>query len=101
MADEFWLACTALAIAPATGWVISALRRKRGGVDIIAVLSTRGQPARRVSIWPGALIAVMLASGRALESSAARRAAHELHALLKRAPRFARRRTGSQVTVVP
>jgi cation transport ATPase len=43
-----------------------------------------------------ALIAVMLAGGRALDTAAARRASHDLRALLERAPRFARRRVGTQ-----
>ncbi|MGO9746753.1 MAG: heavy metal translocating P-type ATPase, partial [Mycobacterium sp.] len=48
----------------------------------------------------GALIAVMLAGGRALEAAAERRASHDLRALLERAPRFARRRVGSTVSVI-
>ena len=49
----------------------------------------------------GALIAVMLAGGRALDAAATRRASHDLRALLERAPRFARRRVGTEVSVVP
>ena len=47
-----------------------------------------------------AVISVMLASGRALEAWAAERAQRNLHALLARAPRTARRyRDGSLETV--
>ena len=49
----------------------------------------------------GALIAVMLSTGRALDAAAQRRASNYLRALLERAPRFARRRIGDEVTVVP
>ena len=100
VADGCWIAGTAIAIAPALVWVVSALRRKRGGVDIIAVLSLVGTLLVGEYL-AGALIAVMMASGRALDSAAERRAAHDLRALLERAPRFARRRVGSRVTVIP
>jgi heavy metal translocating P-type ATPase len=43
----------------------------------------------------------MLAGGRALEAAAERRASHDLRALLEHAPRFARRRVGSAVSVIP
>jgi heavy metal translocating P-type ATPase len=49
----------------------------------------------------GALIAVMLATGRALDAAAERRASHDLRALLERAPRTARRRVGTEVSEVP
>ncbi|KOU36265.1 ATPase P [Streptomyces sp. WM6378] len=49
----------------------------------------------------GALIALMLATGRSLESAAARRATRDLRALLEHAPRSARRRVGEGVQVVP
>ncbi|SOX54402.1 cadmium-translocating P-type ATPase [Mycobacterium ahvazicum] len=99
LADGCWIAGTAVAIAPASVWVVSGLRRKRGGVDIIAVLSLAGSLLVGEYL-AGALIAVMMAGGRALDSAAERRAAHDLRALLERAPRFARRRTGTQVTTI-
>ena len=48
-----------------------------------------------------AVIAVMLASGRALEAWAAERAQRDLHALLARAPRTARRYRGTSLETVP
>lgn len=99
VADGCWIAGTAVAIAPASVWVVAGLRHKRGGVDIIAVLSLVGSLLVGEYL-AGALIAVMLASGRALDAAAERRAAHDLRALLERAPRFARRRTGTQVTTI-
>ncbi|ASL15134.1 heavy metal translocating P-type ATPase [Mycobacterium intracellulare] len=99
-ADDCWIVATALAIAPATVWVALQLRRRRGGVDLIALVSLVG--CLLVDEYlAGALIAVMLTGGRALDAAAERRASHDLRALLQRAPRFARRRVGTQVSVIP
>ncbi|MGW4351904.1 heavy metal translocating P-type ATPase [Nocardia sp. NPDC004582] len=94
-----WAAGTVVAIVPALWWVVSALRRGRAGVDLIAVLSLAG------TLWvheylAGALIAVMLSGGHALDAAAERRATRDLRALLERAPRSARRRRGAVVHVV-
>lgn len=99
VADACWIAGTIAAIGPALFWVLLALRRGRVGVDIIAVLSLAG------TLWvreylAGALIAVMFAGGRALDAAAERRATRDLRALLDRAPRFARRRVGTQITMI-
>lgn len=95
-----WMAGTVLAIAPALVWMMSALRRRRGGVDLIALLSLIG--CLLVDEYlAGALIAVMLTGGRALDAAAERRASRDLRALLQRAPRFVRRRIGGQVSVIP
>ncbi len=100
VADGCWIAGTALAIAPALVWMMSALRRRRGGVDLIALLSLVG--CLLVDEYlAGALIALMLTGGRALDAAAERRASRDLRALLERAPRFARRRTGRRVSVIP
>lgn len=99
VADGCWIAGTVVAVIPAVVWVLSALRRGRFGVDLIAVLSLIGTLLVGEYL-AGALIAVMLASGRALEAAAERRASHDLRALLAHAPRFARRRAGSAVDVI-
>ena len=99
-ADACWIAGTLVALAPAVLWVLAALRRGRAGVDLIAVLSLVGTLLVGEYL-AGALIAVMLAGGRALEAAAERRASHDLRALLEHAPRFARRRIGSEVAVIP
>ncbi|RWA15273.1 ATPase P [Mycolicibacterium elephantis DSM 44368] len=99
-ADVSWIVGTAVAVVPAILWVVSALRRGRLGVDVIAVLSLAGTLFVGEYL-AGALIAVMLAGGRALEAAAARRASRDLRSLLERAPRFARRRLGTEVQVVP
>lgn len=100
VAEMCWAAGTAAAIVPSVWWVVSALRHGRLGVDIIAVLSLVGALAVREYL-AGALIGVMLATGRALEAAAERRAAKDLRSLLDRAPRQARRRTSAGVVSVP
>ena len=100
VADGCWVAGTLAAVVPAVVWVIAALRRGRAGVDLLAVLSLVGTLLVGEYV-AGALIAVMLSTGRALDAAAQRRASHDLRALLKRAPRSARRRIGDAVTVVP
>src|SRR6476659_7111676 len=100
VADWCWIAATLVALIPALLWVLAALRRGRAGVDVIAMLSLVGTLLVHEYV-AGALIAVMLAGGRALEAAAERRASHDLRALLERAPRFARRRVGAEVSVIP
>ena len=99
VADACWIAGTFVAVIPASVWVLAALRRGRFGVDLIAVLSLIGTLLVGEYL-AGALIAVMLAGGRALEAAAERRASHDLWALLEHAPRFARRRVGSAVSTI-
>lgn len=100
LADASWLTGTVVALIPAVWWVAVALRHGRAGVDLIAVLSLLGTLLVGEYL-AGAVIAVMLAGGRALEAAAERRATHDLRALLAHAPGFARRRVGSVVTAVP
>lgn len=100
VADACWLASAVIALVPALWWVVVALRHRRVGVDLIAVLALVGTAVVHEYL-AGALIAVMLASGRALEGAAERRASRDLRALLERAPRVARRRLGDEVAVVP
>ena len=100
MAADCWIVGTLVAVVPAVVWVVMALRRGRVGVDLLAVLSLVGTLLVGEYL-AGALIAVMLAGGRALDAAAHPRASHDLRALLARAPRFARSRIGDQVTVIP
>ncbi|TCB92136.1 cadmium-translocating P-type ATPase [Micromonospora zingiberis] len=100
-ADLVWAAVTLTALLPAAVSVLRDLWRRRFGVDVIAVLALAG--ALGVGEYlAGAVIAVMLATGRTLEAYAQRRATRDLRALLERAPRTARRRTADGgVEVVP
>ncbi|MGW2515510.1 heavy metal translocating P-type ATPase [Streptomyces sp. NPDC001617] len=99
-ADLCWALGTVVALVPAMGWVLEALRHGRTGVDLIAVLALAGTLVVG-EFLAGALIGLMLASGRTLEAAAQRRASHDLRALLEHAPRTARLRTGSEVSSVP
>lgn len=100
-ADLVWAAVTLVALAPAAVSVLRDLWRRRFGVDVIAVLALVGALVVREYL-AGAVIAVMLATGRTLEAYAQRRATRDLRALLERAPRTARRRTADGgIEVVP
>ena len=70
--------------------VAGALRRREPGVDLIALLAMGGALALGEEL-AGAVVAVMLASGRLLEAHAGERARRELSALLERAPRVVHR----------
>lgn len=83
--DLLWAATAVAAGVPAIWWVVQSLRRRQPGVDVIAVLALAG--TLLVSEYlAGAVIAVMLASGRALEARAGARATRDLHALLAHSP---------------
>ena len=97
LGDALWAATTAVALVPAVAWVGAALREHRLGVDIIAVFALAGSLAVG-EVLAGAVIAVMLATGRVLERRAARRAARELTALLRRAPQAVHRYDGDSLT---
>jgi heavy metal translocating P-type ATPase len=100
LADLSWAIGAVAAVGPSIGWVLHALHEGRAGVDLIAVLALGGTLAVGEYL-AGALIALMLATGRTLEAAAQRRASHDLRALLEHAPRSARRRSGSEVVTVP
>jgi heavy metal translocating P-type ATPase len=91
-----WVATTTTATVPAAWWVIDAARHHRIGVDVIALLALAGTLIVGEYL-AGAVIAVMVASGRSLESWAAGRADRELRLLVERAPVAAHRRQGGDV----
>ncbi|MET8311850.1 heavy metal translocating P-type ATPase [Micromonospora sp. NPDC005173] len=91
-ADLLWAGATAVALLPAITWVVRSLLHRRVGVDVIAVLALAGALGVREYL-AGAVIALMLATGRTLEAYAERRASRDLRGLLERAPRSTRRRT--------
>ena len=88
VADAFWAATTALLLVPLTISVVRSLLRRDVGVDAIALVSMAGALALGEYL-AGAVVALMLAGGNALEERANRRAARELTALVERAPRTA------------
>jgi heavy metal translocating P-type ATPase len=89
-----WTAATAAVLIPTFVSVIRGLLRRETGVDLIAVLAMAGALVLGEYL-AGAIIAVMLTGGAALERFAVARARRELSALLKRAPRVAHRRAGA------
>ncbi|MHB8418884.1 MAG: hypothetical protein ACYDCL_12470 [Myxococcales bacterium] len=94
-----WAAATAIALIPTFVASIRSLLHRQLGVDLIAVLAMAGALTLGEYL-AGAIIAVMLTRGTALERFAVARARRELTALLKRAPRVAHRRAGENVTAV-
>jgi heavy metal translocating P-type ATPase len=88
-----WGGVAVLGIICSLTWVGAALRRRQLDADIIALLALVGALLVGEEL-AGALIAVMLSGGRALEAAAAGRARRDLQALLARAPRTVRRRVG-------
>ena len=92
-ANVLWAAATLVALGPAIWWVWASLRQRRVGVDVIAVLALLGTLVVGEYL-AGAVIAVMLATGRTLEARAAARARSELRALRERVPRAVHRVRG-------
>ena len=88
-------------LVPLTWSVVVSLARRDVGVDAIALVAIAGALGLRE--WAaGAVVALMLSGGNALEEVAAGHARRELTALVARAPRIAHlRRPGGTVDEVP
>ncbi len=101
--DLAWVAWTvpAVLVAIKLGWqIVRDLLAREAGVDVIALLAIVGailvdEPAAAI------IIAVMLATGEALEAYAQGRAHRELTSLLERAPQQVHRYVGSELEIVP
>lgn len=100
IADLIWLAGILVVLLPLTADVVRALWRRETGVDLIAWLAMVGAVILG-EFLAGAVIALMLSGGQALERFAAGRAQRELSALLNRAPRMAHRRADGTMATVP
>ena len=98
--DGVWAVAVAVTLVPLTLSVGRTLARRDVGVDAIALLAMAGALALG-EFLAGAVIAVMLSGGNALEAAAGRRARRALVALLERAPTVAHRREGEAVREVP
>ncbi len=92
-----WDLPAALVAAVVVHDLLAALRRGVLGVDAIALLAILGALVLGQAL-AGAIIALMVAGGTALEEFAARRARRELTSLLARAPRRAHRQDGAALT---
>jgi len=89
-AGKAWIAGSLPALAGLLASIVHAIRRREVGVDILALFSIGGSLLLGEYLT-GAVVAVMLASGRALEDYAQQRAGREMSALLANAPRTANR----------
>ena len=84
-ANVVWAVTTVVGAVPLALGIGRSILRREFGVDWIALLAIVGSLALG-QFLAGAVIAVMLATGQALESYADRRSHEELSALLARAP---------------
>jgi heavy metal translocating P-type ATPase len=98
--DWLWAATTGVLLVPLVLSVFRSLLHGDVGVDAIALVSMAGALALGEYL-AGAVVALMLAGGNALEESANRRARRELTALVERAPRVALLRRGDELSEVP
>jgi heavy metal translocating P-type ATPase len=94
-----WALTTVVGIVPLLGSVVAGLRRRELGVDVVALLAMAGAVLLHEYL-AGAVIALMLASGRALEAHASGKASRDLRALLERAPRNAHRYQGGELVLL-
>jgi heavy metal translocating P-type ATPase len=97
VADVCWAVTTGLGLAAATAWTAASLLARRPGVDVLAVLALVGTLVTGEYL-AGALVTVMLATGRVLEARAAGRAERELRALVARTPRVVHRYDAAGLT---
>src|SRR6266508_2217900 len=94
-ANVAWAATTIVGILPLAYSVAIDLLHRETGVDVIALLAMAGE------VLAGAVIALMLSSGRSLEAFADARAHRELSSLLERAPRTVHRYAGDELESIP
>ncbi len=95
--DGVWIATIAAGVAAAVWWVVESARHGQLGVDVVSVLALVGALAVG-ELLAGAVIAVMLASGRTLEALAGARAHRALQALIEGAPRSVHRYEDGELT---
>jgi heavy metal translocating P-type ATPase len=98
--SNVWAGATAVVLVPLVWSVARSLAHRDVGVDAIALIAIAtalvlGQ------FLAGAVVALMLAGGNALEEYASGRAGRELTRLLERMPRIAHRRRGEAIEEVP
>ncbi|MGI9657828.1 MAG: heavy metal translocating P-type ATPase, partial [Gaiellaceae bacterium] len=98
--DVVWGLTAGVTLLPLTWSVLVTLLHRQVGVDAIALVAIVAALALQ-EFLAGAVVALMLAGGNALEAYAAGRARRELRQLVARAPRRALLRDGEQVVDVP
>jgi heavy metal translocating P-type ATPase len=97
-ADAVWAAVTGLVLLTEVGGTLRHVRRGRVGVDVVALLALAGALALG-ELLAGAIIALMVTTGDALEQFARGRARRELSALMSAAPTVAHRVAEGLATV--
>lgn len=90
IAHQLWIVGALCGLIPAIKWFLDELRDKQVGSDVLAVLSIVAALATREYL-ASSIIALMLATGRALEGWAEGRAERELKALVDRIPKHGTR----------
>jgi heavy metal translocating P-type ATPase len=100
LADALWAGTASLVLIPVTITLVHSLLRRSAGVDVLAILAIVGALILGEYL-AGAVIGLMLATGRSLEDYAAKRAERELSSLLRRVPRTAHRLRNGAVETVP
>ncbi len=95
-----WGATTAITVVPLLVRTATALLHRHVGVDVIALLAMAGALTLKEYL-AGAMIALMLSGGEALEAYADRRARRELSSLVQRAPRSAHRYERADLVTIP
>ncbi|MGK2849588.1 MAG: heavy metal translocating P-type ATPase [Candidatus Limnocylindrales bacterium] len=100
LATLVWAGPTAVVGVRLVWSIVRDLLAREAGVDVIAVLAIGGALLLGET-FAAAIIAVMLATGEALETYAQGRARRELTALLGRAPQDVRRYADAGLEVVP
>lgn len=88
LAKLAWSFGAALGLILSVGWLVSAIKEKALGSDVLAVLAIIATGLTN-EWFAASLISLMLASGRALELWAQGKASRHLDELMKRAPAFA------------
>ena len=96
--ESFWVVGAVMGLVPALYWLSIDIRGKNFGSDFLAVLSLCATLLTH-ELFAGAIISLMLATGRTLESWAEGQAERALRDLLNRIPRTARR-VSSDGTIV-
>ncbi len=99
-AEILWGITTTVVLAPLAFTVAIDLWHRKLGVDLIALLAMAGSLFLG-QFLAGAVIALMLSGGQALEAFAGARARRDLTALLKRAPREVHRYENGQLSSPP
>jgi heavy metal translocating P-type ATPase len=99
-ADAAWGVGAAVVLIPLTVDTARSLLHGDVGVDAIALVAIAGALILGEQL-AGAIVALMMSGGAALEAWAAGRARRELRLLVERAPRIAHRHGGEGVEEVP